>query len=306
MLELSDFGNCFVIQLKNGHFVVVDAGREADLSYLLEYLENLSPEGEKPVIEAWIITHQHVDHTGALKAFETNTIDINRIYVEGIYMDSYSLDVASRMGVKSIQMGLQIAANKLSTTDGGHPNIYRPQAGQTYYFNDIKVDVLQTLVQCPEENWYKWDANLNEFSTCLMFQIEDQKYLDMGDADLGSMQALMRTYDSEDFQVDIMSVSHHGINVHNEFSDFISVKTLLYPNFGIYGTFKEGLTGWGGSWQASVDRNEYLQAKALESYSYGDGTKILRFPYDVGTAESLGQAREDRVPIIDKHRIKYY
>jgi len=102
-----------------------------------------------------------------------------------------------------------------------------------------------------------------------------------------------------------MAVQHHGINVHNEFSDFVSVKTLLYPNVGTQGMFKTG-PSWGGSWQASESRNEYLQQNVLECISYIDGTQVLTFPYKIGSAKSLGNKR-DRVDISsDETRIQYY
>lgn len=305
MVELNDYGNSFVIQLKNGNFILNDGGRAADLPYLIEYLESLTPEGEKPVVEAWFVSHPHGDHAAVFQEFEKNWTYAERIYVEGIYMDIYNTDMATRMSVTGVQLAVRTAANKLSTTDGGHPKVYRPQAGQTYYFSDITIDIMQTMIQCPEENWYRWNGNVNEFSLWMMCNIEGQKYLNIGDADFGSMRAAMRTYDAEDFEMDIMAVSHHGINVHNEFSDFITVKTLLYPNFGIYGSFEEGQS-WGGSWQASVTRNEYLQENVLESFSYLDGTQVLTFPYKVGTAQSLGHTRNDRVTINDDTRIKYY
>lgn len=305
MLELYDYGNSFVIQLKNGHFIITDGGREKDLPYLLDYMESLVPDGEKPVVEGWFITHPHGDHASVFKGFNTNWMYAERLYVEGIYMDLYNSDIATRMDVTSVQLAVSTAARTLQTTTGGHPEIYRPQAGQTYYFSDITIDVMSTMIQCPEESWYRWKANVNEFSAWLMFNIEGQKYLNLGDADFGSMRAVMRTYDSEDLEMDVMAVSHHGINVHDEFSDFISVKTLLYPNFGIYGSFEEGQS-WGGSWQASVTRNEYLQQNVLESYSYIDGTIVMTFPYKVGTAKNLGHMRDDRVPITDETRIKYY
>jgi len=305
MVELCDYGNSFLIQLKNGHFIMCDGGRKQDLPYLIKYMQELTPGGEKPVIEAWMVSHQHGDHAGLFSAFNESWLYADQIYVEGIYMDAYNSDVATRMSVTGTQLAVQSAALKLKTSDGGHPQIYRPQAGQTYYFSDITVDVMQTMIQCPEEDWYRWNGNVNEFSTWLMFNIDGQKFLNIGDADFGSMRVIMRTYDAEDFEMDIMGVSHHGINVHNEFSDFVSVKTLLYPNFGIYGSFEEGKS-WGGSWQASVTRNEYLQEGVLESYSYLEGTVVLTFPYEVGTAKSLGHSRTDRVEINDDNRIKYY
>ncbi|MBQ9392701.1 MAG: hypothetical protein IJU18_01745, partial [Oscillospiraceae bacterium] len=53
MLETKGGGNSFVIQLKNGHFLVLDGGNYWDADYLLSYLESLAPTGEKPVVEGW-------------------------------------------------------------------------------------------------------------------------------------------------------------------------------------------------------------------------------------------------------------
>lgn len=305
MVELAEFGNSFVIQLKNGHFIINDGGREEDLPYLIEYLESLVPEGEKPVIEAWMSSHPHEDHAGVFLGFEKNWTYAERVYVESIYIDYLNSTVATAKGVTGIQLGVKTGALKLKSTDGGHPEVYRPQAGQTYYFSDIKVEVMQTMLQVPEKDWYRWDGNVNEFSTWLMYTIDGQTFLNAGDGDFGSMRAIMRTYDEEDFIMDIMAVQHHGINVHDEFSDFITVKTLLYPNAGTKGMYKEGQS-WGGSWQASVYRNEYLQEKVLESISYLDGTQVLTFPYEPGSAKSLGNQR-DRVDLSKSEtRIQYY
>ena len=305
MVELNEYGNSFVLQLKNGHFILCDGGRAQDLEHLLTYLESLVPNGEKPVIEAWLITHPHGDHAALFTSFVDNWTYAERIYVEEIYMDTYNSDVSTRMDVTKVSLAVRTAAEKLHSTDGGHPTVYRPQAGHKYYYDDVQIDVMQTMIQCPEESWYRWTENVNEFSAWFMFNIEGQRYLNIGDADFGAMRSAMRTYDPEDFEMDIMAVSHHGINVHNEFTDFIKVNTLLYPNFGIYGSFLEGQS-WGGSWQASENRNQYLHEKVLESYSFIDGTVVLTFPYKVGTAQSLGATRTDRVEITDEHRIKYY
>ena len=306
MVELSDYGNSFVIQLKNGHFIMNDGGRAQDLEPLVAYLEELAPAGEKPIIEAWVVSHPHGDHAGLFTEFEKNWTYAERIYVEGIYTNVLNSEVASAQSVTGIQLAVQTASQRLKTTSGEHPSVYRPHAGQIYYFSDITIDVMQTLIQCPQKDWYRWTGNVNEFSTWLMYNIEGQKLLIAGDGDFGSMRAVMRTFDQEYLEMDIMAVQHHGINVHNDFSDFIKVKTLLYPNFGIYGTFEEGQS-WSGSWQASVIRNEYLHEYVEESLSYIDGTVVLTFPYVVGTAKSLGSQRTDRADVSkDTTRIQYY
>ena len=80
MPELYTAGNSFIIQLKNGHFIINDGGMAEDLPYLLDYLDSLVKPGEKPVVDAWIISHAHKDHMGVfIGVFE------NQVYAT-VYM----------------------------------------------------------------------------------------------------------------------------------------------------------------------------------------------------------------------------
>ena len=286
MLESYYIGNSFVLQLKNGHFILCDGGSKIELPYLISYLESLTPEGERPVVEAWFITHPHWDHAGVFLPFEEDASYADRVYVEGIYVEPFDDELLEQFPCGYLFAGIEKAASMLTNLDGTPTQIYHPHAGERYYFDDITVEVMLTRLQVPKEKWFRYKGNMNEVSVWYMFHIDGQKYLNAGDADLGAMKEVMEIYDKEYLEMDIMAVQHHGINVHNEFTDFIKVKTLLYPYLGIYGVYKEGLD-WPGAWQASVYRNEYLQNKAQESMSYGDGTKILTFPYQTGTAISL-------------------
>lgn len=306
MLETYRPGNSFVIQLKNGHFIICDGGHVEELPYLLNYLENIAPENQKPIVEGWFITHPHRDHVDVLRGFVEHPDYVERIFVDGIYMDMYNDELLEHVGVGPVLEAVEMAVGMLKTSKGKTTRIYRPHAGQRYYFNDITIDVMQTMVQVPRNKWFRWKQNLNEMSAWYMFQIEGQKYLNAGDADFGAMQEVMKTYSQEYLDMDIMAVHHHGVNVHNEFTDYIQVKTLLYPYYGIDGVFKEG-QDWPGAWQASVYRNEYLHGKVEESFSYGDGTKVLNFPYQVGNVISLPRRGEryEFTGINKERRIEY-
>lgn len=286
MLETYRPGSSFVIQLKNKHFIICDGGHVEELPYLIDYLESLAPRGRKPVIEGWFITHPHRDHMGCLLGFLDNEEYAKRIFVDGIYLDIYDETLSECVGTVQLFEAIHMAVEKIKTSEGRAVQIYRPHAGQRYYFSDITVDVMQTMVQVPRKKWYRWKQNLNETSAWYMFTIDGQKYLNAGDADFGAMQEIMLTYDPEYLDMEVMAVHHHGVNVHNEFTDYVKVKTLLYPYYGIDGVFKEGMD-WPGAWQASVYRNEYFHNVTDEALSYGDGAKVLSFPYKVGTAISL-------------------
>jgi len=285
LVELWKQGNSFVIQLKNGHFLVNDGGHEEDLPNLLNYLESLTPDGEKPVVEGWFLSHPHADHIDFLNGFINNPTNAQRLLVDGFYVNQYNMQFADEVGASGGVLWPVKASTLLKTQDGGHPKIYRPHAGQRYYFSDITIDVMLTMVQVRRENYYKYEIlpnNLNELSDWLMFNIDGQKFLVAGDADFGAMKSVMRTYDQEYLNMDVMAVQHHGINVHKDFTDFIKVKTLIYPHYGSDGMFLKGTT-----WQASEDRNAYLKTRAQEYVSYGDGGKVLTFPYVVKSVKSL-------------------
>lgn len=286
MLELWDRGNSFVIQMKNGHFLVCDGAHNEDLEYLLTYMEDRVPEGEKPVIDAWFITHPHDDHADLFRTLSTDQTQADRVYVEGLYYSQLPSQMAADAKVTNICGYIANSVNTLKTTEGKAPEIYRPQAGQKYYFNDITVDVLLTMEQVPEENWHMYTTNINETSPWMVFNIDGQKFLHAGDSEYGGVRAVMRTYDEEDFQFDVLATMHHSIAVYDDFTDFCDIKTVLYTHYGMNGVFKEGQK-WNGSWQANTAENEYLHQSVLEYMCYGDGSKVLTFPYNVGEAESL-------------------
>ena len=285
--ELYNVGNSFVFQLKNGHFIINDGGMDTELPYLLDYLESLAPVGEKPIIDLWVISHAHVDHMGVLDKICTDTNALNRIYVENVFFNApttaaFKTPAGLFENVKPAVTVCNAASTYFKSTDGDGPTIYRPRIGDHYYFNDITIDVIysQELMDCNE--WETWNSS----TTVLMYTIEGQKVLITGDTDINCQKIYMQMYDREYFDLDVYQVAHHGKNLFNAFTNYCSsIGTLIYP------TYKLGSASPEGNFAGRSVQNEYLKSKAKEAYTYADGTKVLTFPYEVGTTESL-PARE--------------
>ncbi len=55
-------GYGFIIKLADGGFLIYDGGWPTETDGLWEYLRSHSPEGKKPRVEGWILTHSHGDH----------------------------------------------------------------------------------------------------------------------------------------------------------------------------------------------------------------------------------------------------
>lgn len=279
MLELYNNGSSFLIQLKNGHFIMNDGGLEDDLPYLLDYMESLTPEGEKPIVDAWFLSHAHGDHYGWLDKMVSDMDYINRVYVESFYFNEPSEAALTTMNGTGLVRKVMMNYQMLRSTSGSAPKLYRPQTGQRYYFNDLTVDIVFTQEQLTAANHF---GDLNDSSTWLMYTIEGQKFLFAGDAADGSTKAVMDSYGKEYFELDMFAVFHHGINVYGYFTDYCTTKTVLYTNYKVGSMYTEGV-------HARIEENEQLVKSAKEVIAWGDGTKVLTFPYEIGTVETKPQ-----------------
>ena len=272
MLELFRLGNSFVFQLKNGHFVISDGGLAADLPYLLDYLESIVPEGEKPVIDGWIISHAHGDHCGALCEFTKHPEWMERVFVEGIYYSEPSEEeILSICGCEILDYEMKWVSHRLKNEDGSRARMYRPQTGQRYYFCGLTMDILLAQEQVPFGSFRK---DLNTSSTVCMFTIEGQRLLFSGDIQEEGLEWMMQNYSREFFDVDFFTLNHHGMNLCREFAEYAQARFMLL-------TVREDVP------IRNIRETKYMISKAEESFVWGDGTKAFPLPYKAGTSEKL-------------------
>lgn len=282
MYELYNFGNSFVVQLKNGHFIVNDGGQSQDMVYLLDYMEELAPNGEKPVVEAWFVTHAHGDHLGALSSLATNTALIDRLYIDGIYMSMPSNEAfvaVNSAASRAAMMVINSLPSMSQASDGSRTKVYRPQTGQRLYFCDIVVDIMHTQEQLVTEDYANLD--LNDSSLWTMYHMDGQKFLLCGDADRGSMNVVMKNYSQEYLDLDVYVSFHHNLNNWIPFLEYIDFDTVLFSSSTTEPQNKAAgeINGAGA--------NAYMKEHAKDYYSWEDGGKKLIFPYEPGTAEKL-------------------
>lgn len=282
MFELYEYGNSFVIQLKNGHFIVNDGGTEEDIKYLFDYLDAYAPDGQKTVVEAWFITHAHGDHQGALASLSEEKELLERIYIDGIYLSMPSDEAymsVNQLSAKTDTMKIQTLPMMAKASDGGNTKIYRPQAGQKYYFCDVVIDIMHTQENLITQDYANLD--LNDSSTWTMFHIDGQKFLHAGDADRGSMRMVMKNFDQDYLKMNVYASFHHNINNWMPFLEYCDIETILFTTSGTESQNKAvGEIN-------SIGANAYLKRIAKDYYSWEDGGKILIFPYKQGTAKTI-------------------
>lgn len=290
-LRMHWFGNDIVIQLKNGHFIISDGGLQSrndslcDTKILMEYLQKLTPEGEKPIVDAWIFSHLHSDHCGVIFDFADGLVDADELLVEGIYYNEPNEEVFQLDKLAFVEKEkIAKAAELLKTTSGEHPDIYRLQTGQRYYFNDITMDVVLSQEQHPRSEYESLECpnnqekvNFNESSTLCMFTIEGQKVFFTGDADKGLMDCLMRVYDKDYLTMTAMTTPHHSWNPYQRFVEYITTDVVIVTADML--ATSESVPKR-SEWYAP---NSALQKKVQEVLAWGEGTVVMTFPYTVGT-----------------------
>ncbi len=273
MMEMWWYGASAVIQLKNGHFIINDGATDQELGYLLNYLEKLAPQGEKPVIEGWFFSHLHYDHSYCLKSFITNPKWADRVIVEGFYFSEPSQVVMDMdLGVAPQLIEEKQAIGLLKDSEGNTPKVYRPQTGQRYYFSDISVDVMLSQENIPVSTYAD---GFNESSIWLEYNIDGQNVCFAGDSGEAGMTMMMDLYDKEHLDWNVFFSLHHGENTMDEFTEYCTFKTILNA-YHVYDD-DEGA--------------RKLDLKAIsnhgESLVEGDGTVVLTFPYSTGEYEVL-------------------
>ena len=275
MHQVPDFGNCYVIRLKNGHYIINDGGFPDNIDPLLDALEQEA--GGKPVVEGWFVSHEHWDHIGVLDKLAENQELAERISINGIYVSQVRQTVQKRTAWDKEVGACKRSAPKLKTAAGETTPVYRVHAGERYCFCDISVEVLYTQEQFRLDRYVD---NLNASCTWLMYHIENQTFLVCGDTELSNMRDCAAIYAPGFWNVDVMNHHHHALNLYTDDLGYFKTKTLLYSTWGTYSIY----------WRPKIvlQQNLEIQKDHCQEYmSYMDGGKKLTFPYEIGTAENL-------------------
>lgn len=284
MLELADGGNSFVFQLKNGHYIINDGGTKINLPHLLDYLETNAPNGEKPIIDAWIISHSHVDHMGVLQVFMKLRSWAERIRVEGVYFTEASEAAhEERRGtgnVSPLTYSSKNAGLLFKTSEGETTPFHRMREGERYYFNDITMDVIYVQDILDYKEWTTWNAT----STVLMYTIEGQKVFLTADTDYECQMLMLDIFDDSYFDLTIYQAPHHGGNVYDNFTRHLTIESAVKPS--------GGFAGWSGGLLSRYTQNQFLGSRVKEYVAFGDGGVTFTFPYEAGNYE--------RLPLVDR------
>jgi len=200
-------GMSAILQLSDASFVIFDGGPydTEDSMDLYNFMKQRTPEGQKPVIAAWFITHAHGDHMGLALDF----------------LRSHKNDVILRLGAfnfpdfDTIRINNESAANMRDMANSfkslvqSYPDAeyWVMHTGQTLKLPDCEIRVMYT----PEDAASTEFAWGNHTCTAVRITMNDTTFTVLGDAERSLCQQMADAYGSS-LKSDILSLSHHGFN----------------------------------------------------------------------------------------------
>ena len=195
-------GYGFIITLADGGFLIYDGGWRTETDGLWEYLRSHTPEGVKPRVEGWILTHSHGDHylcfMEYMKRYADMT-DIKRIIFGPAHTECFvnggDRTLYDKVPPLAKEKGIELVV---------------PFAGQVLAFPGVDMEVLLTA-----DDWYPEKAphdNNVSFVTRLRFPTKGGTTVLMPADMMGrGCNRLVDQYGAY-LKSDILQVPHHGCN----------------------------------------------------------------------------------------------
>lgn len=204
-----------VIKSPNGKLIVIDGGWEADADKLSSLILQ---QGGK--VDAWLITHPHEDHVGALCAILNDSarkIKIDKIYCSLATPDWYRQVSPTGAGIAD---QLLSAFTKLPVGTVTN-NIGR---GTEINIDDVNIRVLNN------RGVYTYNG-VNNSSMVYKIRVSGQSILILGDLAYDGGKDLIKTCTSAELKSDIVQMAHHGQQgVDQDAYALIAPTTCLWPS----------------------------------------------------------------------------
>ena len=186
----------FLIKTKSGSLIMIDGGTENETEHLKQVLQSRGGH-----VSAWLITHPHSDHVGALTKIlndPASGITVDAVYYNFADMQWYHANEEYRAQMVEDCMA---ALSKLSPSQN-HPNI---QKGDIITVDDVTIRVMNQP--------YLFQTNaINNSSVAFRVEMNGKRILFLGDMGIPAGNSFLNEYRGElhELKADIVQMAHHG------------------------------------------------------------------------------------------------
>lgn len=251
-----------VIQTKNGSLIVIDGGLREDMPHLVETIQQ---KGGR--VAAWLITHPHSDHIGALTEILNQNpmpVEIDRIYYSFLERETYQN--GENMGRMSDLDNLQAAFGRIP-----QEKLQTPLAkGQKIQVDDVTINVMNL----PFRSLYN---TFNNSSVAYRLDVGGKRILFLGDMGWEAGQNLLSKCDPAELKADVVQMAHHGQDgVEEGVYRVIRPEICLWPTPDwLWDNVKNGQAG-AGSWKTLTVRSWMENMGVQRNLVVKDGDQVLR------------------------------
>ena len=259
-IEPDNIGNCYVITLEDGTFVVMDGGgggdeaADAKLLYDTLYALHTKVHGSEPTesnpitIAAYYLSHGHNDHFVVFNKF-ANTYAKSASYpvrINAVLANFISDDEAYNSYDPNVSYGRNYlgTSNWYTNSDGTPVLYYKVQTGQRFYLCNVEFEVLYT-----HGDTYPWGIEyFNNSSTVIRTTIHNgggdnvtvndlsdltvsgTSSIWTGDLQYRGSQVMRATY-GDYLESDTVQISHHGGNgAEGELYVLVNARVVFLPS----------------------------------------------------------------------------
>lgn len=243
-----------IIQTSQGKLIVVDGGLGEDGDYLLGQIQARGGH-----VAAWLLTHPHGDHVGALyKILQDGT--------QGIQIDGIYYNFAAPEWYQIHDPDEQTMAISLIGTFAGLPQDILHQVSRNQF---IQVD--DVIIQVMNDRYELSEDKGNNASIVYKMLVNGKAMLFLGDMGEAGGRRLLAEAGPEQLKVDIVQMAHHGQNgVGEEVYKAINPGICLWPT-------PEWLWNHDGSkWPIAETKAWMTRLGTQKHYVMKDGDQVLR------------------------------
>lgn len=213
----------YVYQLADGSFFIIDGGWSdtttphlSSATTLMAVLEEYAPDPNNIKIAAWLLSHQHTDHIGALYDISQKEEYRSKISIEKIiYSAPNENDLAKQDETSTSNMIDSGKKTKTAIKILQPEKIIKAHPGQVFYIRDLTFTVYQShdlLLYAPFAGISYLRGIRVHNDTCVVTKVEYKGKSALYLADSHSMAntyVLDPVYNSS-LDADIVQVAHHG------------------------------------------------------------------------------------------------
>lgn len=253
----------FLLETKEGNLIVIDGGRWDDGDYLVEQIKARGGH-----VSAWLLTHTHTDHVGALIKILQNEADgqgagirIDNFYYNFADMDWYALHDEEELGTAYTITELLNAQppEKLHTVG----------KGDVIAVDEVEITVMNDRYE-PDAS-HVGDNDGNDAGLVYRAVVNDVSILFLGDLGEVSGEMLLTDMGAGGIKSHMVQMAHHGQDGVGE-----AVYKAIDPSICLWPTPQWLWDNENGTFKTPETKSWIQKLKVKKHYCTKDGDQVIR------------------------------